>query len=885
MNIKLSLIAGAIAMMATQSVSAATYNPGGKTPDKYSEGSSNYLFDLSYGACASQHIYSVTELDGLTPQVASDGSTTYALIDQVSLPFYMGMAYYLEGEAEITVYLTPYSETTFAEEGKKYLWADCQADGTVSGTATISAEDDDVVAAAYGEDMVTVNVKLDNPLKYTGDCILMTVVTSSSMEDADYEYWFMGTYNFGAGRVCSGINKGSDSMSGTIPSTSSTLPIVTFSYTTETTEPAGPTEEYGEHTVYAVGPYDTAGSSNASVGFVLPGAPDKYSNSYSQIIYTPVELAELYKVDASGVTTVDIDELTFKFNDKGDMYEGSFAVTVYIQNYDGTTFPIVNNNPQWIAVDKTISGTAESDVFYYDMFDELELTAKFNSPLRYEGKSLLVTFVTESELEGLSSGALIDCVFKGAGTQSAIKSSNSALDDLTGDATPNNGTSTSVWIPVIKLGATPVTTGLSQKPVMFENVVASINKIDVTGFSNLTSANVLSITFDLANGDESADYSLKLGNTNLGTLHGTHGVINYVEYPAADLTLTVTPVAEGQMGSSVKITIDEIDALLPAPGVTAGETAMYSEYTAHKDKSAAVQGIASFYMTTPVPVAFIKGQPTVNQTKVVTSSMSWDLPEPFKPFLPAGNYNDYAANNGRISYYNSNITTATISKGRFVNPAAVSMDVKFSVDYPMIVLNTPSIDTEIATSAASNGAYQYKTVNREYDNGSGYSYTKTQCTAKLNASSDGVLTLEVTFPGELTAVINDKENSIDFFAPVDHKIHIAWVPKVDVNILSMDKAPADMEWAATDDNIYNHDMSQAGDIHVKTTDADGNDVDYIGYTIDPNGEVTGVESIAIDNTADSEAVYYNLNGVRVDNPANGIYIMRRGNTVSKIMVR
>lgn len=44
----------------------------------------------------------------------------------------------------------------------------------------------------------------------------------------------------------------------------------------------------------------------------------------------------------------------------------------------------------------------------------------------------------------------------------------------------------------------------------------------------------------------------------------------------------------------------------------------------------------------------------------------------------------------------------------------------------------------------------------------------------------------------------------------------------------------------------------------------------------------GVEAIEADNNA--EAVYYNLQGVRVNNPANGLYIVKRGNQVSKTYI-
>ena len=47
-----------------------------------------------------------------------------------------------------------------------------------------------------------------------------------------------------------------------------------------------------------------------------------------------------------------------------------------------------------------------------------------------------------------------------------------------------------------------------------------------------------------------------------------------------------------------------------------------------------------------------------------------------------------------------------------------------------------------------------------------------------------------------------------------------------------------------------------------------------------NGVVTGVENVIVSD--DAEVEYYNLNGIRVSNPENGIYIRRQGNKVSKV---
>ncbi len=48
-------------------------------------------------------------------------------------------------------------------------------------------------------------------------------------------------------------------------------------------------------------------------------------------------------------------------------------------------------------------------------------------------------------------------------------------------------------------------------------------------------------------------------------------------------------------------------------------------------------------------------------------------------------------------------------------------------------------------------------------------------------------------------------------------------------------------------------------------------------------ETTGIESVAVDNNA-AEVEYYNLQGIRVNNPANGVFIRRQGNDVKKVIL-
>lgn len=55
------------------------------------------------------------------------------------------------------------------------------------------------------------------------------------------------------------------------------------------------------------------------------------------------------------------------------------------------------------------------------------------------------------------------------------------------------------------------------------------------------------------------------------------------------------------------------------------------------------------------------------------------------------------------------------------------------------------------------------------------------------------------------------------------------------------------------------------------------------YSLYNDSKATGIASIVADENAEAE--YFNLQGVRVANPENGLYIVRRGNTVTKEIIR
>ena len=58
----------------------------------------------------------------------------------------------------------------------------------------------------------------------------------------------------------------------------------------------------------------------------------------------------------------------------------------------------------------------------------------------------------------------------------------------------------------------------------------------------------------------------------------------------------------------------------------------------------------------------------------------------------------------------------------------------------------------------------------------------------------------------------------------------------------------------------------------------------IRLTLDPDGE-SEVTDRVVETDSDAPTEYYNLQGMRVTHPANGIFIRRRGNVTEKIFVR
>ena len=89
-------------------------------------------------------------------------------------------------------------------------------------------------------------------------------------------------------------------------------------------------------------------------------------------------------------------------------------------------------------------------------------------------------------------------------------------------------------------------------------------------------------------------------------------------------------------------------------------------------------------------------------------------------------------------------------------------------------------------------------------------------------------------------------------------------------------------------NYVTIELKAAGNVWVGIKKDENNCYGYWNpwrdYTFEVLAEEAGVDNVAVKD-ADAPVEYYNLSGVRVANPANGIYIVKQGNKVSKTVIR
>lgn len=136
--------------------------------------------------------------------------------------------------------------------------------------------------------------------------------------------------------------------------------------------------------------------------------------------------------------------------------------------------------------------------------------------------------------------------------------------------------------------------------------------------------------------------------------------------------------------------------------------------------------------------------------------------------------------------------------------------------------------------------------------------------------------------GELHAII----------AEYDADDNLVWENNEEIPAGAAARIPAadDKTWTrkvaeANEEYVVNAPVTEGNYLVVRTKSVlDGKHSDEVTFGLNSQGTVSGIADVIVDNGS-QEAVYYNLQGVRVNPEAPGIYIRRQDTKVEKIVIR
>ena len=181
--------------------------------------------------------------------------------------------------------------------------------------------------------------------------------------------------------------------------------------------------------------------------------------------------------------------------------------------------------------------------------------------------------------------------------------------------------------------------------------------------------------------------------------------------------------------------------------------------------------------------------------------------------------------------------------------------------------NTVNLRTNYMSTSASAGVYDITAVVNLYNNA--VSLYAAVYKAVPDFRINGELVTETTFDA------NGLKIKLEAVLPEGHQMWYRFTP-----------VEAASSQAVTDEDGFTKyesafELEDPGKLEYYSVDPDNNKSEVYELRLD---NVTGINDIVVDGD-NSEAVYYNLQGVRVDNPNTGIYLVRRAGRVSKVFVK
>lgn len=303
----------------------------------------------------SQSIFPASLLTQIAPKTESNGSTIISKISSVKFLINCLEVYDPSGSIEIDCWIQNVESDEFPVDNNKAQW-NPYADG-IEGHGAVTAEE----LAEMGN--IEVVVTFDTPFEYTGNGLQLTF--SATADINEFGDWFDGTYTFNpnpdGGHICSGHAEGTSpiTMEGNLTSPEYVLPVVEFTYTTETTEAEGTPVSFAnvELKLESVGvtgnstyskansvslTFDVEDTTNAGEYTISAGnQPLGTINGTSGTIrYIPVSSNDIIlKIEAEGETvatnyTVSAEDVNALFVTPTAEYTGEYAL---YSSYDFTT--------------------------------------------------------------------------------------------------------------------------------------------------------------------------------------------------------------------------------------------------------------------------------------------------------------------------------------------------------------------------------------------------------------------------------------------------------------------------------------------------------------------------------------------------------------------
>jgi len=147
----------------------------------------------------------------------------------------------------------------------------------------------------------------------------------------------------------------------------------------------------------------------------------------------------------------------------------------------------------------------------------------------------------------------------------------------------------------------------------------------------------------------------------------------------------------------------------------------------------------------------------------------------------------------------------------------------------------------------------------------------------INQGAGSKLAIEVDFP------ITETSDTWSL------KLGISWTGDVIPSFKDEPNFQAQYNTIYTKENTYTYTFTEA-DITALQNDGDSK-LHVCGESTTTLKKVTlvyptsGVKSVVAADNENAPVEYFNLQGVRVNNPANGLYIRRQGNQASKVLIK